>query len=375
MRLTVVSNLTVDVRVVVEDEFTYFADGRPGVAGASVRLVGKILQDRLTNETGSDGEVLFHGVREGAYEVSAQALKHGPNSAVIHVRPDMELPIRLFLPRAAISYVWSVTPTTIEDKYTFELIAEYETYVPMPVVTIEPPHLDMDRLSFGDIKQIDFVITNHGLIAANELVLLLPTTHPVVRFHQLTPLAEKVPANSSIVYSVAVTIASNDGETTVSTTLPSGTTTLDTTTSSTTTATTTSTITGSHTRTTSTTASVSTPSDTTTTLSNATTSQPGTGSYGDNGDGGDSKGGDGGSDDDGGSSSDGGAVGDDGGDGSQGESGGGSGGGCNSYAGNLRYWVDCGGARYSGVQIRLVLCLEDATENIVCIRQNPAAFC
>ena len=38
---------------------------------------------------------------------------------------------------AVVSYTWSVTPTPVQDKYVFTLEATFETYVPMPVVTVE----------------------------------------------------------------------------------------------------------------------------------------------------------------------------------------------------------------------------------------------
>ena len=382
LRLTVVSNVTVDVQVVVEDEFTYFAEGNPGLEGALVRLSGRVLNDRITNTSNADGVAMFYGVREGAYEISAQALKHGPSRVVLNVSPDMEQPVRLFLPRAAISYVWTVTPTTIADTYTFELIAEYETFVPMPVVTIEPAHLDLDRLSFGDIDQIDFVITNHGLIAANQPVLTLPTNHPVVRFEQISPNLELLPANSSIIYSVKVTVETSSlaptttsagmttsaaGGTTTSASASSGGSTASSSTTNGGVTTTSAAGTGGQGSTTTTRAGTTTtdgtvvggsttvPSASTTTTEQATTLEPGATTTKTSAGGSSSSTAADGTVQPSTTASD--SVTADIGGGDVGVCGGSASRCGRSYIGALRYWVDAGGPKHSGVTIRLVLLL------------------
>lgn len=122
---TIATNSSFSVAVVVEDEYTYFADGKPNVTGATVQLRGQSRSYSKRVTTGTSGTVVFEDVPEGTYEVSAQALKHEADSEVIEVNEDLGL-VSMFLPRAVVSYVWTVTPTRVEDKYEFKLEAVFE---------------------------------------------------------------------------------------------------------------------------------------------------------------------------------------------------------------------------------------------------------
>ena len=122
---TIATNSSYSVTVVVEDEYTYFADGKPNVTGAVVQLRGRSRSYSKRVTTGTNGTVVFDDVPEGAYEVKAQALKHEADSELIEVNEDLEL-VSMFLPRATVSYVWTVTPTRVEDKYEFKLEAVFE---------------------------------------------------------------------------------------------------------------------------------------------------------------------------------------------------------------------------------------------------------
>ena len=64
---------------------------------------------------------------------------------------------------------------TFEDRYEITLEADFETNVPMPVVTIEPRELDLDVLQRGLMPVINFVLTNHGLIRAEDVNFRLPS--------------------------------------------------------------------------------------------------------------------------------------------------------------------------------------------------------
>lgn len=71
--------------------------------------------------------------------------------------------------------------------------------------TVEPNVLDLDRLEFGDIPQIDFLITNHGLIRADNVGLELPTNHPSLEFEFLRePPSQGLPAMTAFVLPVRV---------------------------------------------------------------------------------------------------------------------------------------------------------------------------
>ncbi|EDQ84772.1 uncharacterized protein MONBRDRAFT_39125 [Monosiga brevicollis MX1] len=208
----VASTATFDVAIVVEDEYTFFAEGAPNVSDAVVRLVGQSRAFSRVLTTGPNGTVIFRNVPEGTYQVSAQALGHDVDSAVIRVNDNLGL-TPLFLARKTVSYIWSVSPTQIDDEYSFTLEAVFETRVPVPVVTIDPIFVDVDRLAYGDIEQIDFIITNHGLIAADEPRLSLPSVHPNVQLIPLYEPVNRLPAQTTIIYSYEVIVSDGNAST------------------------------------------------------------------------------------------------------------------------------------------------------------------
>ena len=183
-----ISDLLGDVHVQAVDEFTFFAAGSPKVAGAVVTLTdpatGTVVK---TGTTGANGELLLTGVTEGYYQLEARADSHNASRSNILVTASQGTEVSAFLARELISYVWTVTPTEIEDHYTFTLDVKFATDVPAPVVTIEPAAIDLSKLT-EDTTQINFTVTNHGLIAA-EHVNLSFEDDPVWK---ITPLAGNV---------------------------------------------------------------------------------------------------------------------------------------------------------------------------------------
>lgn len=76
--------------------------------------------------------------------------------------------------------------------------------VPAPVVTIDPPQMDLsDLLEVGQRKQINFTLTNHGLIAAHNVAPFFED-HPELKFTPLTQIVDELPAKSSCVIPVII---------------------------------------------------------------------------------------------------------------------------------------------------------------------------
>ena len=66
----------------------------------------------------------------------------------------------------------------LKDEYEITLQADYEVYVPMPVVVVVPAELEWAVLQSGLVKNVQFVVTNYGLISANGVKFILPSTDP-----------------------------------------------------------------------------------------------------------------------------------------------------------------------------------------------------
>ena len=167
----VVSEAKGNLQVVAVDEFTYHAAGEPKVAGADVLVrdpySGEVLAQAVTDE---NGEATFADLPEGYYDLRVEAASHSSFREIISISPDRTLSVVAFLPRQLVTHRWTVLPTLIEDKYEFSVETVFETHVPAPVVTVEPPFIDLRRIT-GDFVQVDIKISNHGLVAASGFSL------------------------------------------------------------------------------------------------------------------------------------------------------------------------------------------------------------
>ena len=180
--LIVSSNLLLDLTVVVEDEYTYFAEGRPLVDNAIVTILNYQRNIRMTNGTNSrNGSVIFYNIIEDRYELTVEAPNHRSVRQVIITTSDNPV-VTIFIERQAVIYRWSVIPVTYEDTYSLVIEADFQTNVPIPVVTVTPMEIDLDELERGFIDSIQLNITNHGLIRADDVEIQLPTSHPFLEF-------------------------------------------------------------------------------------------------------------------------------------------------------------------------------------------------
>jgi hypothetical protein len=205
---TGVSELHGGLQVSVVDEFTYYAAGSPKVTNAVVTLLDPYTGTNVaTATTGPSGEALFPDLPEAYYKLYVRAPKHGDFNATVLVAATRVKTVTAFLPRQVVSYHWVVTPTEIQDRYLFTLESTFETYVPAPVVTIEPASFDLSQLGSGTI-QTNITISNRGLIAARGLQLKL-SNHPNWEITSSVTQIGDLAAQGSIV--VPITIRSIPG--------------------------------------------------------------------------------------------------------------------------------------------------------------------
>ena len=196
-----------DLKIHAEDEFTYFADEHPPVTGAKVVLknatTGTVVYQ---GETDDNGVCELQQVVEGFYNLEVAAEKHGTYRSTVEVIASKVNEILAFLPRQLVTYTWNVVPVETEDKYEVKLEAVFETHVPAPVITVDPMVIDLTKLSYDSEGKtvVNYTITNHGLIAANDVAIKF-NTHAL---YQLTPLIEnlgQLKALSSIIVPVTIT--------------------------------------------------------------------------------------------------------------------------------------------------------------------------
>lgn len=170
-QFTCVSDLLSELTVEVVDELTYYADGSPKVSGAKVQLRDHGTLNVITNGvTGNDGRIHFSSIQEGYYDVEVDAAKHSTFRGTTLVQAGTNNFVQTFLTYEAVRYEFTVVPATIEDKTHVTINTVFETVVPIPVVTIEPNQIDLTQIQ-SPRTEIELHITNHGLVAAQEMKL------------------------------------------------------------------------------------------------------------------------------------------------------------------------------------------------------------
>ena len=201
--LSITSNIDVMATLIIEDEYSYFASGRPLVTDAEVNIRNRLGYRKSLSPTQGNGTVTVT-LPEGAYELYVSAPDHA-SVRETRIFSQAEQVIRIFLQRQMVRYSWKVTPVLFEDIYIITLEADFETYVPAPVVTIEPNFIDTEVYELGYENSIVFNVTNHGLIRADDVSISLPSNHPTLIFSTELENIGDLEARSSVLVPYTVT--------------------------------------------------------------------------------------------------------------------------------------------------------------------------
>ncbi len=156
-----------------------------------------------TGVTDSTGAVALSNVPAGPYELQVQAPGHSSYQSSFTVVAGITNNDEVFIARQFVTYTWVVSQTTIQDTYQIQLKTDFQTNVPAPVVTITAP-TSIPTLQPGQSGTFNVTITNHGLIAAQNVTLNLPTD-PEYTFTALSDVVGTVPANTSVIVPITVT--------------------------------------------------------------------------------------------------------------------------------------------------------------------------
>jgi hypothetical protein len=143
-----------ELNIKLEDEYTYFAFNKPNVANAEVQLRSSNGGSQvLTQTSDSAGVVSFYNLTEFFYEIYIQADRHKSKYIIWEPKASVN-DMLVFLNRIAVGITWSVTPILFEDRYEINLTSNFEAYVPIPVVVLEPTSFDLLELQSGLIEFI-----------------------------------------------------------------------------------------------------------------------------------------------------------------------------------------------------------------------------
>src|SRR5262249_4022248 len=154
------------------------------------------------------GVVTFTNVPAGPYVLQVAASGHSTFENAFTVVPGITNNDEVFIPRQFVSFSWVVKQTTIQDNYQVQLQTTFATDVPAPVLTRSgPPTIPTPRP--GQSGTFNVPITNHGLVAAQGVTLMMPSDANFP-FTALTDDIGILPAKSSVVVHITVTRAPVD---------------------------------------------------------------------------------------------------------------------------------------------------------------------
>ncbi len=169
-----IASETGDLSVDVVDEFTFYPGYGQHVNGARVIIrhpyTGAVMAEGLT---GIDGIFLAEDIPEGHYILTVSAFKHSNHQSDIFIKKGILNQETVIIQYEAVSYMWDVVPTLIQDEYEITLITTFETFVPKPVVTIDMVD-SLPDLSPGEVFPFVITVTNRGLITAKDVTIILP---------------------------------------------------------------------------------------------------------------------------------------------------------------------------------------------------------
>ncbi len=177
-----------------------------GLSGASLSLQNETVTSvSYTAKTDEYGEILLSDLPAGRYKYYLTADKHDQVTGRVWIKPGITITEDVFMGYNLVSVEWSVTETTIEDKYEIVLTATYETDVPAAVVVAEPASVTLPDMEPGDVLVGEIRFTNYGLIRAEEIEFSLPDSNEYFKYELLASVPDTIEAKESITVPYRVT--------------------------------------------------------------------------------------------------------------------------------------------------------------------------
>lgn len=134
----------------------------------------------------------------GYYKLRITADKHEPYIQRIAIRPGIVYQDQVFLSYAPVTFSWEVVPITFQDRYDIVLHATYETNVPVPVVVVEPGFIPVQKMCAGQVQNGEVLLTNHGLIRADNVKFNLPADTEYYAYEALATIGDSLAAGESV---------------------------------------------------------------------------------------------------------------------------------------------------------------------------------
>jgi large repetitive protein len=148
--------------------------------------------------TDAAGEVYFDNLPSGRYKLRITSPKHDTYEARVTIKPGVIYTEQIQMTYKPVTFTWEVVPVTFQDRYEVNITTTFETNVPVPVVVVEPGAINLPKLCAGQVYSGEFRITNHGLIAADNVTIPVPPSDEYFSYELMTAFGGRVAAGQTV---------------------------------------------------------------------------------------------------------------------------------------------------------------------------------
>ena len=185
-----------DVYTATLDEFN---QPIPGLSGARIKLISEVVVGQeFIGVTDTNGDYLFDNIPVGKYIYRASKGNHNDLNGRITIKPSTTEYEYAFLTQDFINIEWSVTETTITDRYEVVMNLTFETNVPAAVVVIKPVNTNLPDMYPGDVYSGVLEIKNEGLVRADDFSLQMPANDEYFTYELLGTVPNTLNAKQTL---------------------------------------------------------------------------------------------------------------------------------------------------------------------------------
>lgn len=134
-RILVIPSESAAMTIVTTNEATYFSDEKHNLGYVDVRVRSLTVGTVYRGDSGANGTITFDDLYEDFYEVTAQKAQHSTFRKQIFLTAPGQS-IEAFLQYEAVSYVFSVVPIEVTDKYEIIVETTFSTGEFKPLVVL-----------------------------------------------------------------------------------------------------------------------------------------------------------------------------------------------------------------------------------------------
>lgn len=175
LKFTPVSEATGSITVDAVDNNTYTLESAPHLSNATVRVSNPYTGVTVaTGKTGTDGIWTVDNIPEGTYQLTITAPNHDSYADAITIEPGRIARVEAFLQYKIVNVTWNVEKTEIEDAYDIQLLLDFETQVPAPIVKTTMP-TELPDLNEGESYAFTITLENTGVIEAEKVTVKMPS--------------------------------------------------------------------------------------------------------------------------------------------------------------------------------------------------------